>query len=77
MVSLPVFLMARPPEKMDSKALNINSPPMLAVIPPPEHVLARGPVEAVCVQSRSPSLRSSRRNARLWDNLLPEARNSG
>jgi hypothetical protein len=28
-------------------------------------------------QSRSPSLRSSERNARLWDNPLPEARNPG
>jgi hypothetical protein len=28
-------------------------------------------------QSRSPSLRSSGRNARLWDNPLPEARNPG
>jgi hypothetical protein len=29
------------------------------------------------LQSRSPSLRSSGRNARLWDNPLPDARNSG
>ena len=29
------------------------------------------------VQSRSLSLRSSGRNARLWDNPLPEAKNSG
>jgi hypothetical protein len=29
------------------------------------------------VQSRSPSLRSLERNARLWDNPLPEARNPG
>ena len=28
-------------------------------------------------QSRSPSLRSSGRNVRLWDNPLPEARNPG
>jgi hypothetical protein len=28
-------------------------------------------------QSRSPSLRSSGKNARLWDNSLPEARNPG
>jgi hypothetical protein len=29
------------------------------------------------IQSRSPSLRSSGRNARLWDNPLPEAKNPG
>ena len=34
-------------------------------------------VEKKATQSRSPSLRSSRRNARLWDNPLPEARNNG
>ena len=28
-------------------------------------------------QTRSPSLRSSGRNVRLWDNPLPEARNPG
>ena len=28
-------------------------------------------------QSRSPSLRSSGRNRRLWDNPLPEAKNPG
>ena len=28
-------------------------------------------------QSRSPSMRSSGRNVRLWDNPLPEARNPG
>jgi hypothetical protein len=31
----------------------------------------------IYIQSRSPSLRSSGRNARLWDNPLPEARNPG
>jgi hypothetical protein len=33
--------------------------------------------DAEVIQSRSPSLRSSGRNRRLWDNPLPEAKNPG
>ena len=76
-MSIIIFLFVETPRKFITAKLSIRKPRSSSVLIICDLFNSHASRILLALQSRSPSLRSSGRNARLWDNPLAEARNPG